>query len=199
MRLPIALTVSALLVAACACPPGARLAGPEHCYKCEPGTRGTYQPAAPGPGSVVLSRDSLYPVRVRYINLPYIDAGAVMQIPGPEHVLTRQFPSDNHYDHTWNGQSSTAPATIPGRPYILQNQTPPTTPAPPAGVELPPTVSEGGLPPPVASIKQAAPVTTPSSTPRKVERDDTPAPAPQLPICKADEHEDSGKCREMGS
>lgn len=50
---------------------------------------------APQRNSVVLQRENLIPVHVSYVDLPYIEAGAVLQEAGGQHVLYRGVPPDS--------------------------------------------------------------------------------------------------------
>lgn len=91
------------------------------CANCPPEKKLDARPAAPKTGDIVLSRDALYPARVRYVHLPYIDAGAVLQIDADQHVLTRNYPFDRNYDHTWQDERRGI-HRVGQAPYVVPSQ-----------------------------------------------------------------------------
>lgn len=92
------------------------------CANCPPEKKLEARPAAPKAGDIVLSRDALYPARVRYVHLPYIDAGAVLQIDADQHVLTRNYPFDRNYDHTWQQDERRGIHRVGQPPYVVPSQ-----------------------------------------------------------------------------
>lgn len=151
--LQITLISAALLVTACACPD----------VKPVPDTA-----SAPKHGDVVLSRDMLYPVRVKYVHLPYIDAGAVLQIDADQHVLTRNLPYDRAYTHTWMLNDGRARAKPP--PHVVLSQ---QRPAAPRQLMQPPRPKPGDL-----EARDVSPVES-AATRDNYEASSRPTPPPR--------------------
>jgi hypothetical protein len=120
-----ACALAALLLASCACDPSNTqrlISDYDAAYHA--------MPVAPTRGSIVYARENNLPVRVTYVHLPYIDAGAVVQQQGPQHVISRGY----------------VPRAAQGAGSAEQRAPLPDHDAPPLGLPMEQSSADGFLP-----------------------------------------------------